>query len=84
MNLQVDRTLIINGWNVGFRKVEFTKMLQSELNLGLFEAKSTTDRVLDKERVELHVSGQNYARIVELATDLGVVVLGNDIEVACQ
>ncbi len=84
MNLQVNRPLIISGWNIGFRKVEFTKMLQSELGLGLSEAKGTTDKVLEKELVELHVSGQNYARIVELATELGVVVLGNETEAACR
>jgi hypothetical protein len=84
MNLQVNRTLIINGWNIGFRKVEFTKMLQAELSLGLADAKKTTDRVVDRELVELHVSDQSYTRIVKLAANLGAVVLDKETEATCQ
>ena len=84
MNLQVDRTVIIKGWNIGFKKVEFTKMLQSELGLGLSEAKNITDRVVDKDLVEFHVSGQDYARVVKLATELGVIVFEKQAEAACR
>jgi hypothetical protein len=80
----MNRTLVMSGWNIGFRKVEFTKMLQSELGLSLAQAKGTTDKVLDKQRVELNVSEEKYERVAMLATELGAVLTGKEKEALCQ
>ncbi|MEO6802642.1 MAG: hypothetical protein ABI197_05270 [Granulicella sp.] len=84
INLQANRTLIINNWNIGFKKIEFTKMLRSELGLGLSEAKEITDSVLDRKSVELQVSDENYGHMIELATELGAVVAGKEMESSCR
>jgi hypothetical protein len=59
-------------------------MLQSELGLGLSDAKKTTDRVMDKELIELHVGSHDYERIEQLATGLGAIVLDEKTEATCK
>jgi len=41
--------VVIIGWNVGFQKVEFTKMLKSKLGYSLTEAKAVTDAAVDNQ-----------------------------------
>ena len=40
MNADCESKLIIDGWKVGFEKVQFTKMLREELDLGLLGKKA--------------------------------------------
>jgi hypothetical protein len=48
-----ERQIVVRGWNVGFRKVEFTQLLREECGLSLSEAKARTDAVLDGKSIEL-------------------------------
>ena len=82
MSKQVNCSLTISGWRIGFNKVEFTKMLKAEFGLGLTDAKTITDRILNQELVELQVDLEGYERIAKRATDLGAVVV--QTEVACR
>jgi hypothetical protein len=66
--------IFIYGWNKGFQKVQFTKMLQQELGLSLAFAKSTTDNILEGGRVNLAVGESDYQRVANLATELGALV----------
>jgi len=84
MNLESNRPLVIHGWKTGFNKVQFTMMQQTELGLGLSEAKSITDKILDGQRIELTVRGKDYARIASLACELGATVATEEAEPACQ
>ena len=76
-----DSNLIISGWKIGFEKIEFTKMLREELGLGLLEAKTITDTVLERKRVELPLGGKDQDRIAKRATALGAVVVARDGEI---
>lgn len=40
-------TVEITGWLPGFRKVSCTKLLQSQVGIGLADAKSITDGILN-------------------------------------
>lgn len=68
------RNLVLNGWRVGFDKVQLTKTLQFELGYTLAPAKSVTDRVLAGEIVTLALEN-SYPREEELLRtlhDIGV------------
>ena len=69
------KTLTVHGWNIGFKKVEFTNMLQRELGYTLTLAKSATDNILAKEEIELTIEDSEYERLSRLATELGAIVL---------
>jgi hypothetical protein len=73
------RAVIISGWNDGFKKVEFTKLLKDELGYSLSLAKSVTDRIVDKCRVELLVSESVHGRFTRLSASLGAIV-ADDIQ----
>jgi len=83
MSLDCESKLIIDGWRIGFEKIQFTKMLQRELGLCLLEAKTVTDTVLERKRVELPIDGQDRDRLAKLAAELGAVV-ARDGEIECR
>jgi ribosomal protein L7/L12 len=66
-------TVTISGWFYGFQKVNFTKLLKSELGLTLKPAKTITDRILDGELVELEVPDEQVDRLLAAMTDLGAI-----------
>jgi ribosomal protein L7/L12 len=84
MNADCESKLIIDGWKIGFEKIQFTKMLREELGLGLLEAKTITDTVLDRKRVELRIGGQDRDRIARRAMELGALVVTRDGEITCR
>jgi signal transduction histidine kinase len=67
-------TLLIEGWNVGFNKVAFTKMLQHELGLSLTAAKNMTDQVLERTPIAINVLSADIKRISSLAQQIGAIV----------
>ena len=64
-------TLVIIGWNVGFQKVAFTKLLRHELGYSLSEAKSTTDAVLKNQRTELKLHKADVDQVLVKLNELG-------------
>ena len=64
-------TVLISGWNTGFQKVAFTRLMKSELALTLRPAKQTTDRIMDGERVELEVPDEQVERLLAAMAELG-------------
>ena len=61
----------ITGWRVGLRKIALTEELRSSAGLGLADAKSATDRVLDGAAVSVSQSSRESAE--GLATRLGAL-----------
>jgi hypothetical protein len=84
MSVESNRKIVFQGWEIGFQKVNFTKMIREELCLGLFDGKSITDRVLAGDRVELLVSSEKYEVIAKRAGDLGAIVLSENLETTCR
>jgi hypothetical protein len=66
--------LIIEGWNVGFNKVAFTKMLQHEFGFSLTAAKDMTDQVLERTPIAINVVSAEIKRISSLAEQMGAIV----------
>ena len=63
----------LTGWNVGFKKVQFNQFLRARWGLGLAEAKTVVDRVLNDERVELELqqfSCIDRQKMIELGVKL--------------
>ena len=67
-------TLIIAGWNEGFNKIAFTKMLQHEFGFSLTAAKNTTDQVLERIPIAISVESADIKRISSLAQQIGAIV----------
>jgi hypothetical protein len=67
-------TLLIEGWNEGFNKIAFTKMLQQELGFSLGMAKNKTDQVLEGRPLAIDVASADSNRISLLAQQLGANV----------
>ncbi|MBB5346091.1 hypothetical protein [Tunturibacter empetritectus] len=67
-------TLIIEGWNKGFNKVAFTKMLQHEFGFSLTVAKNMTDQVLERTPIAINVESADIKRISSLAQQMGAIV----------
>jgi hypothetical protein len=63
--------VVIFGWNVGFEKVEFTKLLGRELGYSLSEAKSKTDAVLGNQRIELKLHKVDVDQMLSKLIKLG-------------
>ena len=61
-------TVRITGWRPGLKKISMTHAIRRSSALGLADAKSCTDRVLDGETVDVSVSEVAVAR--ELAEEL--------------
>ena len=66
--------LLIEGWNEGFNKVAFTKMLQHEFGFSLTAAKNMTDQILERRPVTVHVVETDIERISSLAQKIGAIV----------
>ena len=61
-------TVKVQGWRVGFNKVECTKMIRAATGLGLAEAKAITNAIVDGDIQLIHVSDATTAQ--KLARDL--------------
>jgi ribosomal protein L7/L12 len=81
-----ENTLIVEGWNVGFNKVAFTKLLQQELGLSLSSAKEMTDQVLEGKRISLSVLEKDMDRMSEAAHHLGAKIMRHSMaaEESCR
>jgi hypothetical protein len=66
--------VIFEGWEVGMRKIPFTKLLNEKAGLSLTDAKSIKDRLVDNnEIVEIEIADENLAKeILEEAKKLKV------------
>jgi ribosomal protein L7/L12 len=67
-------SLLIEGWNEGFNKVSFTKLLQQEMGASLSTAKDMTDRILEGKPVTVNVVEKDADRIASLAEERGAIV----------
>ncbi len=57
--------IIFEGWDVGMRKIPFTKLLNKKAGLTLQEAKILKDRLVDNnEVVEIEIADENLAKEV--------------------
>lgn len=55
--------IIFEGWEVGMKKVAFTKLLSEKGGLSLSEAKTLKDRLVDKnEIIEIEIDDENLAK----------------------
>ena len=66
-------TVLISGWHYGFQKVNFTRLMKSDMGMTLRPAKTTTDRILDGELVELEVPDEQVEDLFAKMTDLGAI-----------
>ena len=64
-------TVLISGWNVGFQKVAFTRLMKSEMGLTLEPAKRITDSIMDGEQVELEVPDEQVEHLLSAMAQLG-------------
>lgn len=66
--------IIFEGWEIGMRKIPFTKLLHEKAGLSLSEAKKMKDRLVDNnEIVEINVENETLAEeILEDARKLKV------------
>lgn len=67
-------TLLIEGWQKGFNKVGFTKMLQEEFDLSLTIAKGMTDQILENKPLAINVAEIDIERVSLRARNLGAIV----------
>ena len=63
----------LRGWQVGFNKVAFTKLMKEEVGVSLLAAKNLTDRLLTGETVIIWV--RDLSKTVDEARNLGAIVL---------
>ena len=63
--------IIVKGWNVGFKKIACTKLLRTELGLGLSEAKHITDAIVANRTVPLGISSLRAAKFISKLKELG-------------
>jgi hypothetical protein len=55
--------LIFDGWEVGMRKIPFTKLLHEKANLSLADAKHIKDRLVNNDEVvEIEIEDEQLAR----------------------
>ncbi|HEY9008472.1 MAG TPA: hypothetical protein VIM75_20170 [Ohtaekwangia sp.] len=66
--------IIFEGWEVGMRKIPFTKLLNEKAGIPLTEAKKLKDRLVnDDEIIEIEIEDEDLAReILEQAQKLNV------------
>ena len=66
--------ITFTGWKVGFRKVEFTRLLRVKAGLSLSEAKNKVDSILDgKEEIVLIEEKNTAMTLVKEARLLGAI-----------
>jgi len=63
----------LRGWQPGFNKVEFTKLMKAEVGVSLSAAKNLTDRLLAGETIIIWV--KDLQRTIDQARSLGATVL---------
>jgi hypothetical protein len=63
--------LSITGWHPGLKKIQMTKLVQAHAHLGLKDAKTMTDRVLDGDVITLQCQNMTAAR--EFAHELQLI-----------
>jgi ribosomal protein L7/L12 len=68
------KTLIVDGWNIGFQKIEFTKALRLAFGYSLTEAKNITDAVLKNQRIELRIDESKADELALHLSELGAKV----------
>jgi hypothetical protein len=66
------RNITFYGWQVGMRKVAFSRLLIDEAGLDLKEAHESTIRILDEQPVTLQVSDALAKRLLMQSKILGV------------
>jgi hypothetical protein len=67
----VTKTIVISGWELGFRKVMLTELLRHDLGYSLSDAKAETDAVLDNQRRELNVEDAQFSEVLAKLRVLG-------------
>ncbi|HKO18141.1 MAG TPA: hypothetical protein VJU82_04570 [Acidobacteriaceae bacterium] len=67
------RKLVVAGWNTGFHKIGFTKLLREEFGCSLSDAKAFTDAVLDGKPVHLNFPEDRFDAAVAAMSKLGAV-----------
>ena len=68
------RTLIVSDWEIGFQKVEFTKLQQKELGPRLAAAKANTDRILERKPVVFELTQADAVNVAKKMKGLGAIV----------
>ena len=59
------RKITFKGWEVGMRKIPFTKLLNEKGQLSLKEAKSIKDRLVNNnEVITVEFENENVARLI--------------------
>lgn len=57
------KRIIFDGWEVGMRKIPFTKLLHNKAGMSLVDAKKAKDRLVDKEEIiEIFVENEGLAK----------------------
>jgi hypothetical protein len=64
--------MVIDGWNAGFQKIKFTKLLQQEAGCTLAEAKHATDDILAGRPVRVSVPATRARDFAAEAVRLGI------------
>lgn len=67
--------IIVKKWNIGFNKVQFTKLQYNLLGLGLKVAKKNTDDILENKIVSIEIKNDDLLHeFVTEAVNLGVEI----------
>lgn len=66
--------IVLTGWKAGFRKVDCTRLLQTELGYSLSAAKQVTDTLLDGKTVQLDLPRENLEPIMRELESIGVTL----------
>ncbi len=75
--------VIISSWKPGLQTIKMVKLIQQYALLGLKDAKSCVDRVLDNEQVTLTIGSENQARqLAEQLKELGATAELDDTDTA--
>ncbi len=64
-------TVLLSGWDAGFNKVGFTRLMQHALGYSLTEAKRVTDTIMDGEPVTVNVPEATVDQIIVSMSELG-------------
>jgi ribosomal protein L7/L12 len=67
-------TVTVTGWNNGFNKVQFNKLIRESGNCGLAEAKEMVDSLLEGQAFEIEISDADHKDFCTRAKELGAVL----------
>ncbi len=73
------QTVILSGWETGFKKVACTKLLQKRLGFTLSEAKAATDSLLEGQAIRVLVGSAEFDRLAFDIRNLGVRSITREI-----